>query len=750
MRSLEKIKNKLQPIITLGTQKFFPTFRSVYNFNSLFSIETKTHRRVAIFSASLIFLVLLIQNPANVFAGNIKEFSLNTIDYFGRLFPAYIFGSLVLALPAVFIRGRVLAFYALLLGFIAILIWVYSNIIVINFGVLDGGKFDFSTVSRIRFRILETLLLASAFLGLFYLYIKYSKQASYLLATLNVIVAISVVIQLTTNFQSGRKFTTDDNDAIYRVSETKNVLIILMDQFQSDIFSDLVRNRPALKQELEGFTFFPDTLGVAPTTKLTMPSIHSGDFYETGPRLTRFYRTRVERGSFFNSLTDAGHEVVLVSPPALGCPRRVALCKAVWSAVFQRDELLASEIAKLLDFSFFRASPVFWKEGIYNNDDWIFSERQKASRHFVVTGNKFLTNLSSSMQVSGIKPATKFVHLMSTHRPYVVNEQCRFTGNNRSQSRRTQMYNQASCAMDKFIEVLQKLKSVGAYDNATIMLIADTGVGAFNVGSSHGIENGTAKYTGAGLYGAANPVFLIKPMNARGAYSISEKPVQLTDVPSTVCDLTGDCNGFPGQSVFGEIDHNRERKYNLYHLTTEWSDRKFVPTPLALSVKGPIWDLASWPDVLQPVMKPGAPIKFNYEEHNSVYLGEGWGPIRVEGTFTYAEEATMYFYPESDLADAYEFTVNAEDTFSTPGDGDDIVEVFANGQLIDSWVFSTPGRAVENKVIIPKELIASHDLLEIRFKLKSPNSWVVERGNVRHVRTRGFRLLSTRFDPVNG
>lgn len=746
----QKIKKMAPAVATITTQKFIPGVRNVFDFKPVFTIEKKTHRRVGLFAASLIFLVIFIQNPASIFAGNVDEFALNTVDYFGWLFPAYIVGTLTLALPAIFFRGRPLAIYALLLGIIAILTWFYSNILVINFGELDGGKFDFSTVGRIRFRILETLFLATAFLGVFYLYKKYGKQTSYFLATLNVIVAASVGIQLTTNFQSGRNFTARNNEAIYRISETKNVLIILMDQFQSDIFSDLVEHRPSVKNELEGFTFFPDTLGVGPTTRLTMPSIHSGEFYESGPRLTDFYTTHVVQGSFLNSLADAGHEVILISPPSLGCPSKASLCKAVHSAVFQRSDLLKRELYELLDFSFFRASPVLAKQQLYNDGDWILSARNKASQHFVVTGNRFLNQLSTSMNVAEEKPVVKFIHLLTTHRPYVVNAQCRFTGNNRSQKRRTQMYNQASCAIDSFVSVLQKLKSIDAYDNTTIMLIADTGVGAFNVGSSFGTANGTPRYTGTGLFGAANPVLLVKPMNTRSAYAVSDKPAQLTDIASTICDLTGDCNGFPGYSVFGEIDRNRSRPYNIYHLSSDWSKKDFVPNPTTLSVDGPIWDLSSWPVNFQPTMRLGTEIKFNHDEHNSVYLGEGWGPTTVNGTFSYADEATLYFYPESELAGAYEFVVTAEDTFSTPDKGDDVIEVYANGELVDSWVYSSPGRTVDKKVTIAKELIAGHDLLEIRFKMKSPTSWVVERGGVRHVRTRGIRLISTRFDPLDG
>jgi len=717
---------------------------NMLDFKTFFDLELGTHKRVAIFSASLICLVLFVQNPAVVFTGNVKEFTLNTVDYFSLLIPAYIICAAILSLPALFLQKRILAGYALLASFLALLIWVYSNLIVIDFGVLDGGKFDFSIVDN--FLPLEVLGLLAALLALFWAYARFGRAVSCSLLVLNLLVGATVLIQLTTNFQSGRKFTEVDNQSIYRVSDTKNVLIILMDQFQSDIFADLVQNRPAVREELEGFTFFPDALGVGPTTRLTMPSVHSGEFYETGPKLSDFYKTRVESGSFLNSLADAGHEVTLVAPPSLGCPVKAASCTGVWPTVFSRDVLLSRELAKLLDLSMFRASPLAGKETFYNDGDWLLSKQRMKAQHFVVVGNTFLNQFASAVTVEGSKPATKFIHIMSTHRPYVVNQHCRFTGNNRSERRRTQMYNQASCGLDSFVAVLRKLKAIGAYDQTTVMLIADTGVGAFNVGSSHGSSEGEASYHGSGLYGAANPVLLVKPMHARGDYAISDNQVQLTDVAATICELTGDCNGFPGKSVYNQNDDQRSRRYNLYHLTTEWSNKDFVPKPNAYEIRGPLWRLSSWPEALRPGMRVGVPIKLDHEEHNAGYLGEGWGPIKAEGTFTYAEEATMYFYPEADLAEAYEFTVSAENTFAQRDQKNDIVEVYANGQLVGSWDYSGIRQTVENSVVMPKAVIDGKELLEIRFKMKAATSWVVERKTVRHVRVRGIRVKSVQFD----
>ena len=77
---------------------------------------------------------------------------------------------------------------------------------------------------------------------------------------------------------------------------------------------------------------------------------------------------------------------------------------------------------------------------------------------------------------------------------------------------------------------------------------------------------------------------------------------------------------------------------------------------------------------------------------------------------------------------------------------DDIVEVYANGQLVGSWNYSGTRQTVENSVVIPKAVIDGRKLLEIKFKMKAAESWIVERKTVRHVRVRGIRVKSVQFD----
>ena len=141
----------------------------------------------------------------------------------------------------------------------------------------------------------------------------------------------------------------------------------------------------------------------------------------------------------------------LVSPESLGCPNKASLCKGVWRAMFRYSDLLYRESEMLLNYSLFRAAPLLAKESFYNEGRWLIPKTRLRGYHFVVTGNMFLERFASSFEIEGLAPATKLIHLMNTHRPYVLNEKCEYTGENDSHERRAGMLNQARCALYTFV-----------------------------------------------------------------------------------------------------------------------------------------------------------------------------------------------------------------------------------------------------------------------------------------------------------
>jgi hypothetical protein len=114
-------------------------------------------------------------------------------------------------------------------------------------------------------------------------------------------------------------------DAALEWSPRGNVLIVILDSLQSDVFEDVLESQPRLRQELDGFRYFRLATSSSPTTYLSLPTIHSGKVYDVHESVLQFYRGAVYEGSVLNRLAEAGYRVSYAV--GLGpCPKAVAGC----------------------------------------------------------------------------------------------------------------------------------------------------------------------------------------------------------------------------------------------------------------------------------------------------------------------------------------------------------------------------------------------------------------------------------------
>ena len=75
--------------------------------------------------------------------------------------------------------------------------------------------------------------------------------------------------------QSDTATTVASREMIYRFSSRSNVVHIIADGFQSDVFAELIAEGETgkyLKAGLDGFTFFREHMGVFPYTHMTLPA----------------------------------------------------------------------------------------------------------------------------------------------------------------------------------------------------------------------------------------------------------------------------------------------------------------------------------------------------------------------------------------------------------------------------------------------------------------------------------------------
>jgi hypothetical protein len=203
-----------------------------------------------------------------------------------------------------------------------------------------------------------------------------------------------------------------------------------------------------------------------------------------------------------------------------------------------------------------------------------------------------------------------YAHAALPHTPFVFDPDCRHVGqpNTRPQPLPEDPYlQQARCTLRLVVGFLQELRERGRYDDATVIIHADTGLGLGKVGKSPPPPGrSTLGVPDGALLDGIEALLMIKRPHARAALQISEARTQLVDLFPTVLDILDLEPGYAvdGRSVyelppdaprdvrFG-LDPSKKYGHNFIEVRVE------DPTDLErsrLTVVGPASDPRVWPE----------------------------------------------------------------------------------------------------------------------------------------------------------
>lgn len=586
---------------------------------------------VAALATSILLCVFL---PAEIYRGNPLEFVSATPVLLNGLLPALLLVVIALCAPALLPAKRWRKWYAAMLAAFFFGLWASSVFMVGDFGEMDGGSFDLSR-HRKTLTLQSFLFLAVLVVGwrAAYRWPGYALGVSAFLGT-------GLLIIAGTQFQgsmSEREGTWEpvSFDDIARFSSSKNLLIVLMDSLQSDALAHLLREEPELAGRFDGFEFFPDTLGVAPSTYLTMPGFHSGIEYNNLISVGEYYDIGVRDGSFLNQLGQAGYQVDIVNPINGTCPEASNICTRQENLLLQLEEVNKVELTKLLDLGLLRALPGMTKIWLFDGTNGPIA-RMKGDISLtglelrIFQGNLLLSGMADSLHLDDGAPTARLIHLFNTHPPYMFDRKCNFIGVSK-QMNRMHMNSQVECGVRWFLRLLEQMRSQGVYDNSMIVLTADTGVG--NVYADDDLSSGYAEEHGlksgklGRLIGGANPVLTIKYPEASGAIRSSPVQAQLTDLPRTVCAALNDCSIDQGIDLRNAPAEGNVRRYHYYEWKNDYWGLNHVPGLVTYEVDGPLWFESSWSRTFSGAM-PEQVLRVAFSDQDSPELfGTGWGNV---------------------------------------------------------------------------------------------------------------------------
>ena len=178
-----------------------------------------------------------------IYVGNVNEFSASFIAIANPYLPFIVLSGAICGLVAMFLKNKSRHKFLALVASLGLLCWLQGYITVWNYGHLDGRTIDWTVNAW------QGWLDATMWVGLIMLALLMAKRIGTGLTGLGIAVFLMQLIVAGSTLIARSELIHTDNDSaatastleqIYRFSSNKNVLHILADGFQSDIFEELL------------------------------------------------------------------------------------------------------------------------------------------------------------------------------------------------------------------------------------------------------------------------------------------------------------------------------------------------------------------------------------------------------------------------------------------------------------------------------------------------------------------------------
>jgi hypothetical protein len=243
------------------------------------------------------------------------------------------------------------------------------------------------------------------------------------------------------------------------------------------------------------------------------------------------------------------------------------------------------EVSNLFALGLFRLSPHFLKPRIYDDGSWQArrlyppsesSELDPRINYETRLDLGIFDNLVTSASADATDPHFRFLHFYGPHRPYTIDETCRYA--RPMGFARKRAIAMSHCILSRTFAFLHKLDRLGVYDRSVIFVVGDHGgdvpidVSAASpaLPESESPRNPPKSPLGPLLENPwrGAPLFLAKPLGDREPLRVSDLPVSLCDVPNSVVDALSIEGDFACESIFSIQNQRRTPRIHYRYPTS--------------------------------------------------------------------------------------------------------------------------------------------------------------------------------------
>lgn len=547
------------------------------------------------------------------------------------------------------------------------LIWVMSGVMIVNYmffgtnlGIISSTlQYEKSIIFTNSEQLINLAVLFAVATVFFFIVSKWSKVVTgVLLSAIIALGGMSVVnmVKINSSVNSIKVNDTAYTPHFNLSTNGHNVVVIMLDRAMGEYVPYLLNEKPELKEQFDGFTYYSNTISYGAHTNFGVPAVMGGYEYtpvelnkrDTEPLVDKHNEALKLMPTLFNN---NNYEVTLCDVPYANykwipdlsifddMPEvNTYITKGNFSDDAQKAQTIEQNYRNFFCFSVMKSMPVFAQPTLYNSGHYrrmatannsndtdesaettqTMESTTKASGY----NQEFLDSynvLKSLDNITTISDSDKntflFLYNDMTHTPtmlqapdftpqsFVDNTEYdkqypdRFNLNdnkiNISEPKHMALYHTNMSALLRVGEWLDYLREQNVYDNTRIIIVADHGYGLYYHNEELDFSNKEDYYKNVEFY---YPMLMVKDFNATG-FNTSDEFMTNADVPilATKDLIENPVNPFTGKA----INNNEKSAHEQLVITSDdWDVNKnngttYLPSGWA-SVSKNLRDRNNW------------------------------------------------------------------------------------------------------------------------------------------------------------
>ncbi len=539
-------------------------------------------------ACTLPFMTLIVSG-LSIYLTNRNEIAFSLLDIVFPLTGLFLGISLLFYL-FLYIFRRFITVSGILTGLVvglSLAVWVQSQLLVWKFGQFNGQgiAWDRWNINMFIDGVVWVVIIVVCMI----VFIKRKQNFERALVMgIYFLGSISVLISfLNAPEKKASQIDESEYKGIFTFHPQKNVLIILLDDFQSDYFNYLANKYPDEVKELDGFIFYRNTIARFPTTKTSLPSIVTGALYRNEKRYDDYIQESYKNFNIIQAYKNKSYSTWFVGQLQSLYPDVISM----ENVAYKMKNVTFYQSFEYLDYGVFRALPTFLKPTIYNKGNWFFTFRLRKKYPPAYHGGdvRFLELFEKHASVNvNRKGSFKFLHFFIPHAPWCVNENLQFDPDLKGD----QGYiKQTRGAIKLANRILKTLKQLGIYDQSEIVIMSDHGTGNLGVINRKNVYDPLSLIPQY-VQSSSLALLLHKPANSKGKLTTSDVPLELTDL-ACLLGLRNDdtiCREFNIARSGGK----RQRTFYYYEWQQKYWNSDHLPPMTEYIVSGPSYNPESY------------------------------------------------------------------------------------------------------------------------------------------------------------